>query len=49
MTEAQRKELKRPGDEADVPDTSGELPTRTAAQQMIDELRHKAAEPRSKI
>jgi DUF3072 family protein len=49
MTEAQRKELKRLCDEADVPDKSGELLTRTGAQQMIDELRHKAAEHRSKI
>src|SRR5947208_15812876 len=49
MTEAQRKELKRLCDEADVPDRSGELLTRTGAQQMIDELRHKAAEHRSKI
>jgi hypothetical protein len=40
MTEAQRKELKRLCDEADVPDKSGELLTRTGAQQMIDELRH---------
>lgn len=49
MTEAQRKELKRLCDEADVPDKSGELLTRAGAQQMIDELRHKAAEHRSKI
>ena len=49
MTEAQREELKRLCDEADVPDKSGELLTRTGAQQMIDELRHKAAEHRSKI
>ena len=37
MTEAQHKELKRLCDEADVPDKSGELLTRTGAQQMIDE------------
>ena len=49
MTGAERKELKRLCDEADVPDKSGELLTRTGAQQMIDELRHKAAEHRSKI
>jgi hypothetical protein len=49
MTEAQRKELKRLCDEADVPDKSGELLTRTGAQQIIDELRHKATEHRSKI
>jgi hypothetical protein len=30
--------------EADVPDKSGELLTRSGAQQMIDELRQKAAE-----
>src|SRR5437879_3717018 len=44
----QRIELKRLCDEAHVPDKSGELLTRTGAQQMIDELRHKAAEHRSK-
>ena len=49
LTPAERKELKRLCDEADVPDKSGELLTRTSAQQMIDELRHKAAEHRSKI
>ena len=49
MTEAQRIELKRLCDEADVPDKSGELLTRTGAQQMIDELRRKTAEHRSKI
>ena len=37
MTEAQREELKRLCDEADIPDRSGELLTRTGAQQMIDE------------
>ena len=40
LTEAQREELKRLCDEADVLDKSGELLTRTGAQQMIDELRH---------
>jgi hypothetical protein len=47
MTEAQRKELKRLCDEADVPDKSGELLTRTGAQKMIDELRRKATELRA--
>ena len=44
MTEEQRKELKRLCQEADIPDKSGELLTRPGAQQMIEELRRKAAE-----
>ena len=44
MTEEQRKELKRLCQEADIPDKSGELLTRAGAQQMIEELRQKAAE-----
>lgn len=44
MTEDQRKEIKRLCHEADIPDKSGELLTRPGAQQMIEELRQKAAE-----
>jgi hypothetical protein len=44
MTEEQRKEIKRLCHEADIPDKSGELLTRPGAQQMIEELRQKAAE-----
>ncbi|MCA6116345.1 DUF3072 domain-containing protein [Bradyrhizobium sp. WSM 1738] len=47
MTEEQRKELKRLCDAADIPDKSGELLTRSGAQEMIDELRRKAAEHRA--
>jgi hypothetical protein len=47
MTEAQRKELKSLCDAADIPDKSGELLTRSGAQEMIDELRRKAAEQRA--
>jgi hypothetical protein len=43
MTEEQRSELKRLCDESDIPDKSGELLTRPGAQQMIEELRRKAA------
>lgn len=46
MTEEQRKELKRLCDAADIPDKSGELLTRSGAQQMIDELRRKAEQQR---
>ena len=46
MTEEQRKEIKRLCDAADIPDKSGELLTRSGAQQMIEELRRKAAEQR---
>jgi hypothetical protein len=44
VTEEQRKELKRLCDAAGVPDKSGELLTHSGAQQMIEELRRKAAE-----
>jgi hypothetical protein len=47
MTEEQRKELKRLCDAADIPDKSGELLTRSGAQQMIDELRQKAEQQRA--
>jgi hypothetical protein len=47
MTEEQRKEIKRLCDAADIPDKSGELLTRSGAQQMIEELRRKAAEQRT--
>ncbi|WP_213285308.1 DUF3072 domain-containing protein [Bradyrhizobium sp. sGM-13] len=46
MTEEQRKEIKRLCDAADIPDKSGELLTRSGAQQMIEELRRKVAEQR---
>jgi arginyl-tRNA synthetase len=41
MTEEQRKELKRLCHEADIPDKSGELLTRSGAQEIIEELRRK--------
>jgi hypothetical protein len=44
MTDEQRAEIKRLCHEAEIPDKSGELLTRPGAQQIIDELRHKAAE-----
>jgi hypothetical protein len=47
MTEEQRQELKRLCDAADIPDKSGELLTRSGAQQMIEELRRKAAQQRA--
>jgi hypothetical protein len=47
MTEEQRKEFKRLCDAADIPDKSDELLTRSGAQQMIKELRWKAAEQRA--
>lgn len=47
MTDDQRKELKRLCDAADVPDKSGELLTRSGAQQMIEELQRKAEEHRA--
>lgn len=47
MTEDQRKELKRLCDAADIPDKSGELLTRSGAQDMIDELQQKAREHQS--
>jgi hypothetical protein len=47
MTEQQRAEIKRLCREANVPDKSGELLSREAAQHFIDDLREKlASEPR---
>lgn len=43
MTDDQRAEIKRLCHEADIPDKSGELLTRPGAQQIIEELRRKAA------
>ena len=45
MTEEQRAEIKRLCHEADIPDKSGELLTRPGAQQIIEDLRRKAAAP----
>jgi hypothetical protein len=42
MTDAQRDEIKRLCQEADIPDKSGELLTRDGAQDLIDDLRRKA-------
>lgn len=47
MTEDQLKEIKRLCHEADIPDKSGELLTRSGAQAIIDDLREKAAEHKS--
>jgi hypothetical protein len=44
MTEAQRAELKRLCDEADVPDKSGEELSQEAAQEFIDDLRKQLSE-----
>jgi hypothetical protein len=46
MTEAQRLEIKRLCDEANVPDKSGELLTREGAQHFIDDLRRQMDERR---
>jgi hypothetical protein len=46
MTEEQRLEVRQLCHEADIPDKSGELLTRQGAQNIIDELRRKAAEHR---
>jgi hypothetical protein len=43
MTDEQRAEIKRLCHEADIPDKSGELLTRSGAREIIDELRRKAA------
>ena len=43
MTEEQRMEIKRLCHEADIPDKSGELLTRPGADEIIAELRRKAA------
>jgi hypothetical protein len=42
MTDEQRAEIKRLCHEADVPDKSGELLTRSGAQEIIEGLRQKA-------
>jgi hypothetical protein len=42
MTDAQRDEIKRLCQDADIPDKSGELLTRDGAQNIIDDLRRKA-------
>jgi hypothetical protein len=44
MTVEQRAEIKRLCHEADVPDKSGELLTRSGAQEIIEELRRKVDE-----
>jgi hypothetical protein len=44
ITEAQREEIRRLCHEADIPDKSGELLTRSGAQEIISDLRRKAAE-----
>lgn len=44
MTEAQRQEIKRLCQEAEVPDKSGELLTREGAQHFIDDLRRQQSE-----
>jgi hypothetical protein len=46
MTDEQRQEIKQLCREADIPDKSGELLTRSGAQAIIDELRRKASEHR---
>lgn len=47
MTEAQRSEIKRLCEAADIPDKSGELLTREGAEKIIDELKGKAREHQS--
>ena len=42
MTDAQRNEIKRLCQEADIPDKSGELYTQKTAQALIEDLRDKA-------
>jgi hypothetical protein len=44
MTEEQRQQIQQLCREADIPDKSGELLTRSGAQAMIEELRRKASE-----
>jgi hypothetical protein len=44
MTEAQRAEIKRLCEEADVPDKSGERLTQEGAQHFIDDLRRQQRE-----
>jgi hypothetical protein len=43
-TTDQLAEIKRLCHEADIPDKSGELLTRSGAQSLIEELRQKASE-----
>jgi hypothetical protein len=44
MTDEQRQLIQQLCREADIPDKSGELLTRSGAQTIIDELRRKASE-----
>jgi len=44
VTDDQLKEIKRLCQEADIPDKSGELLTRSGAQEVIEDLRQKASE-----
>lgn len=46
MTQAQREEIKRLCEQADVPDKSGELLTKEGAQHFIDDLRKQMDERR---
>jgi hypothetical protein len=47
VTEDQIKEIKRLCHAADIPDKSGELLTRSGAQEIIEDLRRKASENKS--
>jgi hypothetical protein len=44
MTDEQRRLIHQLCHEADIPDKSGELLTRSGAQTIIEELRRKASE-----
>ena len=44
MTDEQRQLIQQLCRDADIPDKSGELLTRSGAQTIIDELRRKASE-----
>jgi hypothetical protein len=48
MTDEQRSLTQQLCREADIPDKSGELLTRSGAQTIIDELRRKASEHQHK-
>jgi hypothetical protein len=48
MTEQQRQEIKKLCHEAEIPDKSGELLTRSGAQTIIDDLRRKASDHQHK-
>jgi len=48
MTDEQRSLIQQLRREADIPDKSGELLTRSGAQTIIDELRRKASEHQHK-